>query len=66
MSDDSLTKQIMGRMVDHRASVFSKIVLRAAVRAAIDVTLSRHEYDDPEALEAVEDTLRNALAMVRP
>ncbi len=37
---DSMTKRLMERICDRRASFASKLILRAAVRAAIDLTCS--------------------------
>jgi len=63
---DSLTVKLMARLVDRRASHFDRIMLRALVRAAIDVTLSGQDFNDADALVAVEYALRDALAMVVP
>lgn len=69
-SSDSLTSVLMDRLVDRRASVASRIILRALVRAAIDVTIEtkfsgeatpeQHE----QILQAIEDNIRDAVAMM--
>lgn len=47
------------RLIDRRASMFSKVILRAAVRAAVDVAWSSGDASNAE------DLLRDALAYVR-
>jgi hypothetical protein len=70
-SSDSLTVALMTRIVDRRASVFSRIVLRSLIRAAIDVTCEERMFGEvsPDEYETIlatiEQTVRDALKMVR-
>lgn len=71
VSSDSMTAALMTRLVDRRASVFDRIILRALIRAAIDVTCEERHLSDitaeqhTEVLQTIEQTVRDALAMVR-
>lgn len=70
-SSESLTAVLMSRLVDRRASVFLRIVLRSMIRAAIDVTCEEYRIGEitpeqhEEILQAIEETVRDALKMVR-
>ena len=61
---DTVTRAMFDRLVKSRASVLDKVVLLAMIRAAIDVTMAGDELFSEDALGAVEETIRSALAMV--
>ena len=61
---DTVTRAMLDRLVKSRASVLDKVVLLAMIRAAIDVTMAGDELFSEDALGAVEETIRSALAMV--
>jgi len=59
-----MTRSLFDRLVKRKASPFSKIVLLAMIRSAIDVTMANGETLDDESLGAVEETIREALSCV--
>lgn len=57
---DGMTQRIMERVCDPRASLASKMILRAAIRTAIDLYSSSLTEEDTEWM------FYEALAVVRP
>jgi hypothetical protein len=45
---DSLTSRIMGRICERKASLMSKMIVRAAVRTAIDLACSGSDVAEDE------------------